>query len=300
MARRAPPSSAPRPPDLSGDLQDSVALGRDHDADPALIRGEGVQAAGASRYALQFGLLRDAWPVLSGLLVLIGVLADEFVVAIVGAAIFTAGWLARGWARYVLDRLTVAQALSVTHGFVGETALYEVEIANRKILPVPWLDLRTALPEDFDPADRTLEPSGTPGIAFLHRRTSVRWYERVRWTYRLPLRRRGFYRLGATQLRAGDLFGVFIRERQDPIDLRLWVYPPLFPLERLGLPMLRPFGAQRGGNPLFEDPTRLREIRAYRPGDAMWQRQVGERIGHVDRTVWHQQACERDHQGGGD
>ncbi|MCY3734669.1 MAG: DUF58 domain-containing protein, partial [Chloroflexi bacterium] len=40
-------------------------------------------------------------------------------------------------------------------------------------------------------------------------------------------------------------------------------------LERLGLPRMRPQGDQRGGQRLFEDPTRLQTIRDYRPGDPL-------------------------------
>ena len=39
--------------------------------------------------------LRESWVIASLLLVLIGVAADEVIVALVGAAIFVAGWLAR-------------------------------------------------------------------------------------------------------------------------------------------------------------------------------------------------------------
>ncbi|MEE9277401.1 MAG: DUF58 domain-containing protein, partial [Dehalococcoidia bacterium] len=214
-------------------------------------------------------LLRELWVVASLLVVLIGVSAGEIVVALVGAAVFVAGWLARLWGRASLQRLQITQSLSNSHAFVGETVDYEFRIDNRKLLPLPWLELRTEMPEVLQPSNRELLLSGQPKLRWLERTTRARWYERITWTYPIPLTTRGFYKLGATRLRSGDLFGFFPRERQDRDELTLWVYPEVVPLQRLGIPIFRPHGESRGGNPLFEDPSRLQGLRDYRPGDPL-------------------------------
>ena len=101
------------------------------------------------------------------------------------------------------------------------------------------------------------------------RSTSMRWYERLTWRYQIPLRSRGYYHLAACELRAGDLFGVYRRQREEEASQWLWVYPEVLPLDRLDLPQLRPHGERRGGQRLFDDPTRLQTVRDYRPGDPL-------------------------------
>lgn len=214
-------------------------------------------------------LLREGWIVASLLTVIVGVAVDEIVIALIGAAVFVAGWLARFWARAALERLEVTQSLSDAHSFVGETVMYELRIVNRKLLPLPWLDVRTQMPEMLEPSNRALSPSGLPKLKWLQRVTSVRWYERITWTYPIPLTTRGYYELGPTRLRSGDLFGFFTRERQGTEQMKLWVYPEVIALEQLGIPVIRPHGENRGGQPLFEDPSRLQALRDYRAGDAL-------------------------------
>ena len=214
-------------------------------------------------------MLRESWIPLSLLVVLIGITAGEIVIALVGSGVFVAGWLARLWGRLALTRLDVAQELSLDHAFVGESIRYRMRISNRKLLPLPWLSLRTEVPEVLAPLGRNLEPIGTPKMARLDRLTGLRWYERLTWEYTIPLNHRGYFAFGRTALRAGDLFGFFTRERVVPTALTLWVYPPVLPMDPLGLPARRPLGEERGADPLFDDPARLRGLRDYQAGDPL-------------------------------
>lgn len=214
-------------------------------------------------------LLRETWVLGSLLLVLIGIAADEIVIALVGAAIFVAGWLARLWGRLSLRGVLVSQELSHTHAFVGESLDYRVRVENRKLLPLPWLQVRIRVPPVLRPTNRALLLVEGDSDAYLDRRTSLRWFERVTWTYHIPLVARGFHEFGGVRLRSGDLFGFFTRQSDEPGALRLWVYPETVPLEELGIPLHRPYGERSGGQPLYEDPTRLRSLRDYRAGDSL-------------------------------
>jgi uncharacterized protein (DUF58 family) len=214
-------------------------------------------------------ILRETWIIGSLLLVLIGVTSDEVVLSLIGAAVFVAGWLARGWGRLSLRNVELTQSLSQTHAFVGEQIDYLVRIENKKLLPLPWLHARQELPPVLEPSNRRLQGTDGENEAFLERRTSMRWYERLTWTYHIPLQARGFHKFGATRLRSGDLFGFFTRQRDEPASLRLWVYPETVPLEELGIPLYRPYGESSGGQPLFEDPSRLKGLRDYRAGDSL-------------------------------
>ena len=246
---------------LTGLGVDAAARDRAAAADPDR-RGRFVET-GAPK------LLQQIWPVAAITVAVIGVAAGEIVVALVGSAVLIAGFIARWWGRNVLRHLTVSQTIAPTHAFVGETLDLTVRLENRKLLPLPWLRVRMTFPEVLPPHGYALEPSGMSKLSFLFRMTGMRWYERLTWRYRVPLKLRGYYEFGETQLQSGDLFGVFRRQRIDPGPNKLWVYPEVVELPRLGIPQLRPHGDARGGQRIFEDPTRLRALRDYQSGDAL-------------------------------
>jgi uncharacterized protein (DUF58 family) len=216
-------------------------------------------------------IIRAIWVPATVLVVLVGVAMGEIIVSLVAATVLVAGWAAWTWTRYALHRLDTAVEISQTHAFVGETLGLTLRLENRKILPLTALQVRLNLPEILEPSNprfsRLHESAPQEGVVV--RSTSMRWYERLIWDFEIPLITRGHFQLARIDLKSGDLFGVYRRERTDQAIHTLWVYPEVIALERLGLPRLRPQGDQRGGQRLFEDPTRLQTIRDYRPGDPL-------------------------------
>ncbi|PKN81235.1 MAG: hypothetical protein CVU47_07595, partial [Chloroflexi bacterium HGW-Chloroflexi-9] len=104
----------------------------------------------------------------------------------------------------------------------------------------------------------------------LSRSTSLAGNDRIEWPVTLRAVHRGYFRVGPGRLRSGDLFGFFEREEPvgSPADVVI-VYPRTYTLADLGLDSARPFGDLRGGNRIFEDPSRVAGVRDYEPGDAM-------------------------------
>ena len=216
-------------------------------------------------------ILRAIWAPITILVVILGVAVDEIIVSLVAAIVLVAGWAAWTWTRYALHRLTTNVEISQTHAFVGEELGLRLRIENRKIIPLTSLQVRVNLPEILEPSNQPfsqLHESG-PQEGVVVRSTTMRWYERLIWDYQIPLITRGHFQLARVDVKSGDLFDVYRRERTDDAEHTLWVYPEVIPLERLSLPRLRPQGDQRGGERLFEDPTRLQTIRDYRPGDPL-------------------------------
>ncbi len=97
-------------------------------------------------------------------------------------------------------------------------------------------------------------------------------HDRLEWPLELRAVRRGYFRVGPTRLRSGDLFGFFDREEEAgrPVD-GVVVYPHVYALGDLGFDSARPFGEQRGGARIYEDPSRVIGVRDYQPGDPMIQ-----------------------------
>lgn len=253
-------------PDPTGAAQEMQADARQADAERAAARPE-------SRYAVAHTnrFVRAIWPVAGLLAVVIGVALGEIFIALAAAVVVVAGLAARAWTRFALERFAAALSVSQTHAFVGETIELSLRMENRKLLPLPGLRVRMNLPDVMEPENERfdLRAEAIAGHGVVSRSTAVRWYERITWRWRVPLRARGYYRIARIDLRATDIFGVFAREREHPAEQAIWVYPEIVPLDRFELPRLRPHGDSRGGLPLFEDVTRLQTLRDYRPGDPL-------------------------------
>tara|TARA_B110000196_G_scaffold97874_1_gene85036 strand:- start:4552 stop:5724 length:1173 start_codon:yes stop_codon:yes gene_type:complete len=150
--------------------------------------------------------------------------------------------------------------------FTGESVRVELTISNNKVLPSPWIDIRESLPAGMSTDIQTIP--GPSGSKIFKRVTSLNPNENIRWSVSLLGTNRGFYQIGPTVARTGDLFGFFQREEilEHPTS-QIVVYPRVFELEEFGLDSSRPFGDLRGGVRLFEDPVLISGIRDYLPTD---------------------------------
>ena len=209
------------------------------------------------------------WLYFALFLLLVGLLTRQGVLMAVGSLVIVSGGLARLWSRLSLERVGYERTFNETRAFVGETIEVGLHVVNRKLLPVPWVEVNDEFPQGLPLEGVLLSPALDSNFGYLTNMTSMLWYERVGWRYRLQCRARGYYQVGPAQLRSGDVFGLFTRERQDSHVDHLVVYPRVVPLDQLGLPDRRPFGEIKGGERIFEDPSRFLGLRDYRPSDPL-------------------------------
>jgi uncharacterized protein (DUF58 family) len=212
---------------------------------------------------------RQAWVTIAVLVALVGIGTREPAVAAMGILILLTGGLARTWSRLALERLEYRRALASRRAFVGETVDVTFSLTNRKALPLPSVEVQDHVPEAMPAEGVHVAPSSFSGLVSVTRTTSLAWYQRVAWHTRFRCQTRGYFRFGPAMLRSGDPFGFFEtsaeRHKQDYIT----VLPRLYDLSALGLPTRRPFGEERGGSPIFEDPSRMIGVRDYRAGDPL-------------------------------
>lgn len=218
-------------------------------------------------------------------------------VALLAGCLLLVGLLARVWARYALAGLTYTRWGSAVRGqepgdgqvplapvlrppapdlfvgprpirtFCGDTLVLETRLSNRKLLPLPWVEVWERLPLALDSGEELVESVEARGQGWLCQGATLWPYQRARWQHRLACRHRGVYTLGPVRVRAGDPFGLGEREALLPAHLQAIVYPRVVPLRRLALPLRHPTldAASRRG--LITDPTRTAWLRAYQPGD---------------------------------
>jgi uncharacterized protein (DUF58 family) len=167
--------------------------------------------------------------------------------------IFVLGQL---WTR----RSLAAVALTRSHDrrvFLGETLTVQVDVHNQSWLPVLWLRLSDTVPASL-----------MPGTVF-RQVISLLPRERMKLSYTLQGRRRGYYPIGPFVSIGGDLLGSTTYENRQGEDDFVIVYPKIVALRDLGFPSQSPFGTLPSRERIFEDPTRIQGVRDYQPGDSL-------------------------------
>jgi len=211
----------------------------------------------------------EGWLTLLAVLCVLGAVFHQallFVFAVTGLLIGSASWF---WQRACFTGVTYRRILGQRRAFFDEEVDLVLEVTNRKLLPLPWLEVEDEVPEGLEFLDADLTSSYKPRRRALVHLCSPRWYERIRRRYRVRCTHRGLWEFGPATLRAGDLFGFSTQVQDVRVLDRLVVYPRIVPLERLGLDAQGPFGDLIAPRTLWEDPAHLAGVRPYEAGDSL-------------------------------
>ena len=182
------------------------------------------------------------------------------VLAAGGLVVWLVVWLTT---RLALVALDATVEMSSDRLVAGEELTASVHIANRKPLPLPWLDVRLFLPEGIEPAQPT---TGLPRT-WVNAGFSPRGHEKLTVRFPLVAAQRGAHAIGPLRLRASDWLGFISVERTVKVDVSVVAYPaPLATVDR-HLQSLRPLAETAVRRGLLPDPLRFRGVRAHQPGD---------------------------------
>jgi len=172
--------------------------------------------------------------------------------------------LSRFWSRHALRGLSVGVSTSRGRAFPGEEVELTFELANRW-LPLPWLEVEMELPYRLATGKRSPSPYTRKRLRWV---TSLLPGQAITWKHTLEAKARGDYRLGLPRLRSGDMFGLFPKELVLPHFDSLLVYPQVFPLGKLSLPLRALFGEKAAPRSIYEDISRVAGSRDYRYDDS--------------------------------
>jgi uncharacterized protein (DUF58 family) len=200
------------------------------------------------------------------ILFLAAVLREPGMAAVAVLLLLTASlsWL---WNRFCLSQVSYERVFSEQRVFPGEHVVLTVRVANRKILPLAWLETVDEFPSRLPLLKGKVMQSANPLVASLSHAVSLRWYERINWRYEFAAAARGYFPFGPVSIRSGDPFGFFQTGGKLPNVDYLIVYPRVVDLDHLGLPFKQPFGEVRSRERIFEDVSRSIGIRDWRQGD---------------------------------
>jgi len=210
---------------------------------------------------------RRTWYFLALALFVLSVLIRQLLPLLAAFFTFLIGAIPELWFRHALRHLLVRQQVNHRHLFFGEQVTLSISIENRKMLPLPWLQIDNAI----TPPLAVLKPTEMRLQALPHDTLVSTWllwaYQRVTQRYHLTCSTRGFHLFGPFRLRCSDPFGWLEREITLPAYDVLVVYPLLAPIEALGLPSKFPMGKSVGPRHLLEDPLWFAGLREYQLGD---------------------------------
>ena len=211
----------------------------------------------------------ELWLIFFAVLVVAGIITGQVLIGgfgILGLIIGSIAWL---WSRLSLEEVTYERSLARNRAFVGDEVPITVSITNKKPVPLGWLRLYDRIPPDVEVRGGQMgEQVGATALSLMLS-TSMGWYERVVWEYRLKCTARGYFRLGPARLESGDLFGFFTSEKTAPGRDDLLVYPETATLPELGIPALKPMGDARNGLLIYRDTSRPGAARDYQRGDPL-------------------------------
>jgi len=190
-------------------------------------------------------------------------------VVLAGLAL-AAALVTRLWSRLCLKGVTCERSMSERRVFPDEEVLLSLRVVNRKLLPLPWVEVRDEMPARLAGATVTdAEATERPDFVALSRSTPLLWYSAATFTRRLDSSARGYYPLGPLSVTSGDIFGLHPRSHTRPDIDHLIVYPRTYPLAELGIRSLSHIGEVGAETRLFDDPSRLMGVREYVPGDSL-------------------------------
>jgi uncharacterized protein (DUF58 family) len=155
--------------------------------------------------------------------------------------------------RFGLSDLEAGYSLDRLHGHVGDTLRATYTVRNTSRLPKLWLEVHnpTTLPVPLPGRGLALGSRG----------------ERS-WVARVPLTRRGHYRVDPMVIRTGDPFGFFESYASVGTGATVIVYPHAEALLRWKLPPATLEGAHSSPERTIQTTPLVTSIRPYTPGDA--------------------------------
>jgi uncharacterized protein (DUF58 family) len=160
------------------------------------------------------------------------------------------------WVRLGVASLRVHRRFP-DRAYTGTQITLETTIRNEGLVPILWAEIDDSLPTELhldEPFPEAL---------------SLGPHAEVRLSRKATCTKRGFYRIGPTNVRIADPLGLTHRELKAIEECPLIVYPRVVPLRRLRLPSPSALAVLPSRTPLFEDPARLVGVREYEPTDSL-------------------------------
>ena len=200
-------------------------------------------------------------------LILVGAGLHLPVAGILGVVLLTIELVHWTWVKRGLTRVRYTRRLPTARLEWGEEIPLDVEVWNRKRLPLAWLRADDAIEDGLLVRDRPSIETEAFGPTMVNTWTLAP-FERVVRHLHLSANRRGVFAIGPVNLSVGDLFArpAAMAELEGQSIVTAW--PRVVPTASVVRPE-RWGDLDRARRGLIEDPSRFAGIRPYSPGDPL-------------------------------
>lgn len=166
-----------------------------------------------------------------------------------------------GWSTStgLVKKLRIELELADSAFFAGEDVHLSLTIANSGRMPLLWLSIRQNMPPGLN-----LDGSLSQPLV-----VSLAGRELRRFDMTLSSLKRGHYPLGPLVLETGDILGITGNRIEHLHNRTIMVYPHVHDLSRFRTPARIPFGSPHSRNTSTDDPSWVKGIRTYLPGDPL-------------------------------
>lgn len=201
-------------------------------------------------------------------LIVIGSGLDVPIVILLGLVTLMIEVVHEAWARAGVRDVRYTRRLAAGRAAFGDEIEMEIEVWNRRRLPLPWLQADDEASTGVTVRERELRDGAEPGTEVLRNAWTLRPWERVIRRFHVGADRRGVFRIGPVDLSVGDPFALLaasdIRGETDTFV----IWPRTIPTTEIEPPdQWGDLDLARTG--LAEDPSRFAGVRPYAPGDPM-------------------------------
>lgn len=201
-------------------------------------------------------------------LIVIGSLLGGPIVIVLGLVTLMVELVHALWAWAGLRGVRFARTLAVRRAAFGDEIPMQVEVWNRRRLPIPWLRADDRVSTGVSVRDHELAEGDTPGVDVLRNAWTLRPWERVIRRFHVGADRRGVFRLGPVDLSVGDPFARRAATEARPVIDTFIVWPRTLPTAEIEPPD-RWGDLDRARSGLAEDPSRFAGVRPYVAGDPL-------------------------------
>ena len=176
--------------------------------------------------------------------------------------------LAYLWSENIFTRFNIKRGLSKDKIFIGEEVNFELEIENKKLLPIPKITVKDYVTDGIEFVNENFFASvpGTKANIF-NDKFSLRWYEKVKKSYQLKTRQRGYYKFGEGDIFYQGIFGLFKNQISMNKYTELIVFPRILSAKKLGLEFRQLFGSKLSEGWIHKDPLNKVGVRPYQTTD---------------------------------
>ena len=169
-----------------------------------------------------------------------------------------------------LKKVEYSRQFSRRDAYAGDEVELSETLANRKLLPLPWLRIESMMPAGLRFGQQANLDMSSGQVYQNHKSLfSLMPYTRIIRTHKVVCEKRGFYPLKSATMAAGDLLGIPAAVMQLSAPAELIVYPRPADLDEVTIESNSFLGEVTVRRWIVDDPFLVSGVREYRYGDAL-------------------------------